>query len=104
MLALRWLKPYGFPIHGCIDWYVSCKTPSVNRIVSACKRFSRRIQWLELATTYNDPSVVVKHYLDAVMELEGKCIYTLYLTFIRVEVGGNSSSLFLCVSNLQLTF
>ena len=52
---------------------------------------------MELATTYNDPSVVVKHYLDAVMELEGKCIYTLYLTFIRVGVGENnhsSSSLF----------
>eukprot|EP00731_Ephydatia_muelleri_P030947 Em0022g461a len=47
------LKPFGFPIHACIDG------------------FSRKIIWLELTATNNDPDVVVKFYLDAVVKLEG---------------------------------
>eukprot|EP00731_Ephydatia_muelleri_P025383 Em0017g466a len=46
------LKPFGFPIHACIDG------------------FSRKIIWLELTATNNDPNVVVKFYLDAVVKLE----------------------------------
>eukprot|EP00731_Ephydatia_muelleri_P032184 Em0023g691a len=38
------LKPFGFPIHVCIDG------------------FSRKIIWLELTATNNDPDVVVKFY------------------------------------------
>ncbi|KAL5517865.1 hypothetical protein EMCRGX_G003496 [Ephydatia muelleri] len=38
------LKPFGFPIHACIDG------------------FSRKIIWLELTATNNDPDVVVKFY------------------------------------------
>eukprot|EP00731_Ephydatia_muelleri_P009440 Em0005g26a len=45
------LKP-GFPIHACIDG------------------FSQKIIWLELTATNNDPDVVVKFYLDAVVKLE----------------------------------
>eukprot|EP00731_Ephydatia_muelleri_P033214 Em0026g34a len=47
------LKPFGFPIHACIDG------------------FSWKIIWLELTATNNDPDVVVKFYLDAVVKLEG---------------------------------
>ena len=42
------LKPYGFPIHGCIDG------------------FSRRIMWLEIVRTNNDPRVIGKLYLDCI--------------------------------------
>ena len=38
--------------------------------------------WLMLSTTNNDPAVVVKHYLDTVVKLQGKvknllctCVY-----------------------------
>ncbi len=34
------LKPYGFPVHGCIDG------------------FSRRLIWLKVSRTNNDPAVV----------------------------------------------
>ncbi|KAL5509149.1 hypothetical protein EMCRGX_G004459 [Ephydatia muelleri] len=47
------LKPFGFPIYACIDGS------------------SRKIIWLELTSTNNDPSVVVKFFLDAVVKLEG---------------------------------
>ena len=40
------LKPYGFCIHGAIDGY------------------SRKIIWLEVATTNNDPSVVGSYFLN----------------------------------------
>ncbi|KAL5500067.1 hypothetical protein EMCRGX_G011566 [Ephydatia muelleri] len=43
---------FGFPIHACIDG------------------FSWKIIWLELTATNNDPDVVVKFYLDAVVKLE----------------------------------
>ena len=47
------LKPYGFPIHGCI-----------------CG-FSRKILWLEVVKTNNDPRVTARLFLDAVMQLKG---------------------------------
>lgn len=47
------LKPYGFPIHGCIGWY------------------SRRIPWLEVVKSNNDRSVLAKLYLDTVQSLKG---------------------------------
>ena len=42
------LKPYGFPIHGCIDGY------------------SRRIIWLQYVKSNNNPFTVGKLYLDVV--------------------------------------
>ena len=42
------LKPFGFPIHGCIDG------------------FSRRIMWLEITRTNNNPHVVGKFYIDCI--------------------------------------
>jgi hypothetical protein len=48
------LKPYGFPIHGCIDG------------------FSRKLMWLKVSRTNNDPEVVGGFYLQAVAD-EGGC-------------------------------
>ena len=48
------LKPYGFPIHGCVDG------------------FSGRVLWLKVSRTSNDPAVVAGFYLDTV-ENEGGC-------------------------------
>lgn len=47
------LKPFGFSIHGCIDG------------------FSRRIMWLEVGTTNNDPHVVVQYFLNCVRQVGG---------------------------------
>ena len=46
------LKPYGFPIHGCIDG------------------FSRRILWLEIVRSNNDPNVVGNLFLNCVNDLQ----------------------------------
>ena len=40
------LKPYGFAVSGCIDG------------------FSRRILWLEVANTNNDPDVIASYYWE----------------------------------------
>jgi len=47
------LKPYGFCIHGCIDGY------------------SRKILWLRVGYTNNDPAVVLSYFLDCISELKG---------------------------------
>jgi len=47
------LKPYGFCVHGGID---------------GC---SRRLIWLEIGTTNNNPEVIAKFYLDAVKQVGG---------------------------------
>ncbi|XP_028412582.1 uncharacterized protein LOC114535477 [Dendronephthya gigantea] len=47
------LKPYGFPIHGGIDG------------------FSRKILWLEVSRSNNDPRVAATYYLNQVKEVEG---------------------------------
>lgn len=48
------LKPYGFPIHGCIDG------------------FSRRIVWLKVTRSNNDPAITGNFFLEAVQN-EGGC-------------------------------
>ena len=47
------LKDFGFPIHGCIDG------------------FSRKILWLFVSRTNNDPRVTAAFYLDCVREQGG---------------------------------
>ena len=42
------LKPYGFPVHGCIDGY------------------SRKVLWSNVCRTNNDPPVTGQHFLNAV--------------------------------------
>ena len=48
------LKPFGFAIHGAIDGY------------------SRKIIWIEVGPSNNNPMVVTSYYLDAV--LQAKCV------------------------------
>jgi hypothetical protein len=45
------LKPYGFAIHGAIDGY------------------SRRILWLEVANSNNNPDLISSYYLDTMQKL-----------------------------------
>ena len=47
------LKDFGFPIHGCVDG------------------FSRKVLWLNVARSNNNPAVVLGFYLDCVVENEG---------------------------------
>ena len=47
------LKPYGFPIHGCIDGW------------------SRKIMWLYVTRSNNFPNNVAAYYLKAVEEFKG---------------------------------
>ena len=47
------LKPYGFPIHACIDG------------------FSRKVLWLKVVRSNNNPVVVAKSYLEVVRENGG---------------------------------
>lgn len=47
------LKPYGFPIHGCICGY------------------SRKILWLEVVKSNNDPRIPGQLFLDVVRQLKG---------------------------------
>ena len=47
------LKPFGFPIHGCIDG------------------FSRRIMWLEITRSNNNPHLVGKLFLDCIKGQQG---------------------------------
>ena len=54
------LKPFGFPIHGCIDGY-SCK-----------------ILWLRVLKSNNNPATMASVYLDTINELDifPKCVRT----------------------------
>ena len=47
------LKSFGFPIHGCIDG------------------FCRKIMWLEIVKTNNNPHVIGKLFLDCIKEQRG---------------------------------
>ena len=47
------LKPYGFPIHGCIDGW------------------SRKILWLKVSKSNNHPDIIANFFLDTVTELGG---------------------------------
>lgn len=47
------LKPFGFPIHGAIDGY------------------SRRVLWLEVSRSNNNPQVIAHFFLDYVRECSG---------------------------------
>lgn len=45
------LKPFGFAIHGCIDG------------------FSRKILWLEVASSNNNPRIIASYYLNTIKQL-----------------------------------
>ena len=47
------LKPFGFCVQGAIDGY------------------SRKILWLEVSSSNNDPGIITKYYLDYVRQIGG---------------------------------
>ena len=63
------LKAFGFCIHGCIDGY------------------SRRIMWLEVASSNNNPAIVAKYYLDCLKHFQ------LAPRILRADNGTENSSL-----------
>ena len=70
------LKPFGFAIHGAIDGY------------------SRRILWLEIGSTNNNPSVICQYYLDCIEQVG--CAPRV----LRCDLGTENST----VKNLQPFF
>lgn len=71
------LKPFGFAIHGAVDG------------------FSRKILWLEVATSNNDPRVIAKYFLETVTSLGG-----IVPTIIRSDRGTENVT----VHQLQIFF
>jgi hypothetical protein len=63
------LKPFGLAIHGCIDGY------------------SRRIMWLEVGSSNNDPNVISKYFLDCIESLQ------IVPTIIRSDMGTENTSI-----------
>ena len=63
------LKPYGFPIHACIDG------------------FSRRIIWLKLTKSNNNPHIIASFFLESVRELQA-CP-----TLLRTDRGTENGSM-----------
>ena len=57
------LKRWGFPIHGCID------------------RFSRKVMWLVVSTTNNDPLIVDNLFLNCVKQ------YKIVPKLLRMDAG-----------------
>ena len=52
-------------------------------------RYSRKLIWLKLATTNNDPRVILLHYLLAVLEHKGSiliCICVCMLMMLLIAV------------------
>jgi len=47
------IKPFGFCIHGAIDGY------------------SRKILWLEVGSSNNNPRIVAKYFINCIKELSG---------------------------------
>ena len=64
--------------------------------------------WLKLSTTNNDPAVVVNHYLETIVKLQGRFSYffnvcscvTLYYLFY--ELGGPGLTLEAAISALRI--
>ena len=61
------LKPYGFPMHCCING------------------FSRRILWLKLTKSNNDPRIIGEFFLNVILERDG--CPTLMRTYRGTENG-----------------
>ena len=70
------LKPFGFCVHGAIDGY------------------SRRIMWLEVGPSNNDPSIIAQYFVDCVRQIGGTP------RMIRADCGTEN----VCVAALQRFF
>ena len=71
------LKPYGLPIHGCLDGYLMHDGYYYDKVY----RYSRKIIWLQVANSMSDPSYIAYYYLNAIENIGGKtiCIYYFYV-------------------------
>lgn len=66
------LKQFGFSIHGCIDGYMMYSMNYLLHVlICICSRYSRRVLWLKVGLTNNDPDIIAHHYLKAVEETGG---------------------------------
>ena len=72
------LKPYGFAIHGCIDGLVIIIALICILYVHIFYRYSRKVIWLKLMTTNNDPNVILLPYLLAVIQSNGEAWYATF--------------------------
>ena len=80
------LKPYEFTIHGCIDGLVALPIVIVDNNRIRCYSYSRRVIWLHLASTNNDPRVILFHYLLAVLKCKGLPIYDYCVVYVQVKL------------------
>ena len=88
------LKPFGFAIHGCIDGFVDRVSHFIN---FACDyRYSRRILWLHVGPSNNDPYIIAGYYLECVETVQGAyinicilCVYDLLCTHNTYRVPNN---------------
>ena len=51
----------------------TCKESVDITALWTCCSYSRKIMWMNLASTNKDPEVVVKYYLDVVESIGGSC-------------------------------
>ena len=68
------LKPYGFCIHGGIDGY------------------SRRILWLEVSISNNEPAFIAKYFVDCVKAAGGTA------RIVRADLGTENTYIFASIS------
>ena len=64
------LKPYGIAIHGCIDGLVW--NSYVQLFNNFQNSYSRKIMWLNAASSNNDPRVIGSYFMECVISIGGK--------------------------------
>ena len=100
------LKPFGLPIHGCIDGYNN--SMKLNFQKSSCVhviwkqyywnifilyRFSRRIMWLKVASSNNNPKFIASYYFECVRKVGGMCIIIIMLIVIIISAFNSITTL-----------
>lgn len=89
----------------------------LHRLICVINRYSRKIIWLRIGTTNNDPKVILLYYLSAIISCDGKsnvclcvsgkhnylwchaCVIKLYIgvpTLLRSDCGTENSTLAAC--------
>ena len=78
------LKPYGFPIHACIDGYIfTCYSLSASYMhANASLDFPGRSYGLSYLLPITDPGVVAQYYLTAVFQLGGRFVVDIVVVSI----------------------
>lgn len=62
------LKQFRYPIHGCIDRQFKMNLAKYNIYVN---RFSRKVLWLKINSSNNDPDIVTSNFLECVGQIKG---------------------------------